>query len=121
MTSLGEQFARALAAKDHEQIRRLLHPNVDFRAMTPRRLWEASDPLTVTDEILSRWFEEHDHIDEVLWVDNDRLSDRERVGYRFVVHNDDGRFVTEQQAYYEVEGGVITWMRVLCSGWRPAE
>src|SRR5919109_2714485 len=113
MASLGEQFARALAQKDHAMLRTLLHPNVDFRGMTPGRFWEASDPRAVTDEILSRWFEDHDHIDEILWIQDDRFSDRERIGYRFAVHNDDGRFVTDQQAYYAVPDGVITWMRVL--------
>jgi hypothetical protein len=28
--------------------------------------------------------------------------------------------VVEQQAYYATEGGRIAWMRVLCSGFRPA-
>ena len=89
--------------------------------MTPGRFWEASDAQTVIDDILQSWFEDHDVIDDVLWVDTDRLSDRERVGYRFAVHNQDGPFLTEQHAFYAVEDGVITWMRVLCSGWRPAE
>jgi hypothetical protein len=119
--SLGEQFARAVAEKDHERVREILHPKVDFRGMTPGMFWEASDARTVTDEILAKWFEEHDVIDEVLWIETDRISDRERVGYRFAVHNQDGRFVTEQWAFYDVRDGAITWMRVLCSGWRPAE
>ena len=119
--TLGERFARALAAKDFEQIEKLMHPSVDFRGMTPGRIWEASDPRTLVDEILTKWFEDHDVIDEILRIDNDRISDRQRVGYRFALHNQDGAFVTEQHAFYEVEGGVITWMRVLCSGYRPAE
>jgi hypothetical protein len=32
MTTLGERFARALAAKDFGRVRGLLHPEVDFRA-----------------------------------------------------------------------------------------
>jgi hypothetical protein len=73
--SLGERFARALAAKD---------------------------------------------FDELLQVETSRVADRERVGYRLAVSNPDGRFLVEQQAYYETSGGSITWMRVLCSGSRPA-
>jgi hypothetical protein len=30
-----------------------------------------------------------------------------------------GPFVVEQQAYYTDRSGQITWMRVLCSGFRP--
>jgi hypothetical protein len=119
--TLGERFARALAAKDFGQIKTILHPAIDFRGMTPGRFWEASDAQTVIDDILQSWFEDHDVIDEVLRVENDHFSDRERVGYRFALHNKDGAFVTEQHAFYTVEDGRITWMRVLCSGYRPAE
>jgi hypothetical protein len=40
--TLGEQFAEALAAKDFERAGDLLDPEVDFRALTPSRAWEAS-------------------------------------------------------------------------------
>lgn len=120
-TTLGEEFAKALAAKDFDRIATLLHPQVDFRGMTPGRSWEASSPQQVVDGVLRFWFEEHDRIDELLSIETGRLSDRDRVGYRFAVSNKDGKFITEQQAYYDVKDGAITWMRVLCSGWRPRE
>jgi len=31
----------------------------------------------------------------------------------------DGPFIVEQQAYYTERDRRITWMRVLCSGFRP--
>lgn len=42
------------------------------------------------------------------------------MGYRFSVTNPDGRFLVEQQAYLEPRDGRIGWMRVVCSGFRPA-
>ena len=117
--SLGEMFARALAAKDFDRIAALLHPEVDFRGMTPGRFWEAGTAVQAIDEILRSWFEDSDHIDELLQVDTSRVADRERVGYRLAVTNPDGNFLVEQQAYYETSDGSITWMRVLCSGYRP--
>jgi hypothetical protein len=33
--SLGAEFARALAAKDFSRILDLLHPEIDFRGLTP--------------------------------------------------------------------------------------
>ncbi len=72
---LGARFVRALAAKDFARVASLLHPEVDFRGMTP--------------------------------------------GYRLAVSNPQGSFLVEQQAYYETGAGSITWMRVLCSGYRP--
>ncbi len=73
----------------------------------------------VVDEVLRSWFDDDDQIEEVLGLDTARLLDRERVGYRLAVSNPQGSFLVEQQAYYETGGGSITWMRVLCSGFRP--
>ena len=50
--SLGEMFARALAAKDFDRLVSLLHPEVDFRGMTPGRFWEASNAVQAVDEIV---------------------------------------------------------------------
>src|SRR5215211_180836 len=98
--SLGARFVEALAAKDHARLSSLLHPEVDFRGMTPGRFWEASTATQVVDEVLRCWFEDSDQIDEVLRVDTGRVGDRERVGHRLAVSNPDGRFLVEQQAYY---------------------
>jgi hypothetical protein len=117
---LGEQFAEAFAAKDFERVGELLDPQVDFRGMTPSRTWEASDASGVVAEILPAWLEETDHIDELVEVETSRMADRGRVGSRLRGHNDDGPFVVEQQAYFAERDGRIAWMRVLCSGFRPA-
>ena len=121
MSDLGADFARALAAKDFDRVRDLLHPEVDFRGMTPNRTWEASDPETVVAEILPLWFEDSDQIDGVEQIETDSFADRERVGYRYTVTNPDGRFLVEQQAYLEPRDGRIGWMRVMCSGFRPLD
>jgi len=116
--SLGEMFVRALAAKDFDQVASLLHPEVDFRGMTPGRFWQANTAAQVIDEILRSWFEDSDQIDDLLQVDSNRVADRERVGYRLAVSNPDGSFLVEQQAYYETCDESISGMRVLCSGFR---
>jgi hypothetical protein len=120
-TTLGAEFAHALAAKDTVRLRAVLHPEVDFRGMTPRRSWEAGDPDTVLEVLLGSWFDESDEIDAVERVESDAFADRQRVGYRFAVSNPDGRFVVEQQAYLAERDGRIGWMRVVCSGFRPAD
>lgn len=115
----GVEFARALAAKDHGRILELIHPEIDFRGMTPNRSWEASDADSVISIVLRRWFEESDEIEALEWLESDAFADRERVGYRFRVRNPEGRFLVEQQAYLSADDGRIVWMRVLCSGFRP--
>ena len=119
--SLAGDFATALAAKDFDRIRELLHPEIDFRALTPSRNWEASDAETVIGEVLMLWFEDSDEIEALLDVETDSFADRERVGYRFRVRNPEGLFEVEQQAYIGERDGRIGWMRSVCSGFRPVE
>ncbi len=118
-TTLGADFAAALAVKDFARVLDLLHPEIDFRGMTPNRFWEARNPEAVVAGVLRRWFEDSDEIEGLERLESDAFADRERVGYRFTVRNPDGRFLVEQQAYLAERDGRIGWMRVLCSGYRP--
>ena len=117
--TIGSEFAQALAARDFERIAGLLDPEIDFRALTPRRFWEATSSNQVVDEILTTWFEEADVVEQVVSIETGGVADREHVTYRFAGTNPDGPFVVEQQAYYTQHDGRIDWMRVLCSGYRP--
>ncbi|HEX3434412.1 MAG TPA: hypothetical protein VHT25_10160 [Solirubrobacteraceae bacterium] len=125
--SLGADFARALARKDAPGLQALLAPEVDFRALTPRRNWEAQDPDGVLAIVFDNWFEDSDEIDSLEQIESDSFADRQRVGYRLVVSNPEGRFLIEQQAYLSAgdgqdgrdDSGKIAWMRVVCSGYRP--
>mgnify|MGYP003432020182 FL=1 len=65
MTDHGSQFVAALAAKDTDRLVALFAPNVDFRAMTPGRFWEADSPQRVVHEGLYEWFEPDDVIERV--------------------------------------------------------
>jgi hypothetical protein len=118
--TLGESFARALGAKDFDRVGQLLHEDVDFRGLTPGRSWTAQGAEQVVGEVLTRWFEPDDEIEQVQEVQTGGFADRSRVGYRFAGRNGDGPFVVEQQAYYAERDGRIGWMRVVCSGFRPA-
>ncbi|HEY4428810.1 MAG TPA: hypothetical protein VGN08_11455 [Solirubrobacteraceae bacterium] len=121
VTTLGADFARALADKDHGRLGELMASELDFQAMTPRKTWEATDPDAVLSILFGHWFEDTDDIEALDRLETDSFADRERVGYRFRVGNPEGRFLVEQQAYISQRDGQIVWMRVLCSGYRPAE
>ena len=116
----GADFARALAAKDSARLLELMDPEIDFRGLTPRRSWEANGPDAVLALLLGEWFEDKDEIEALEELETDAVVDRQRVGYRFSVSNPDGRFLVEQQAYLSARDGRIEWMRVVCSGFRPA-
>jgi hypothetical protein len=116
----GHAFVAALTSKDADAMLALFAGGVDFRALTPGRLWEPGTPAEVVSEvILGTWFEPTDAVELVEAVDTGLVGDRGRVSYRLRVANADGRFVVEQQAYLELSAGKITWMRLLCSGFRP--
>lgn len=118
MSDLGAEFARAVAAKDDDRVLELLHPEVDFRGMTPRKVWEADGPGDVV-AMLRQWFDDGDVIEGVEALETDLFADRERVGYRLRVRNGDGLHVVDQQAYLSERDGRIGWLRIMCAGFRP--
>jgi hypothetical protein len=118
--SAGERFAHAIAVKDAPALLEVLAPDVDFRALTPGRFWEAANAKEIVDDvILGRWFDPSDHIDALESVESSPVADCERVIYRFRVTNDDGVFLVEQSAYFEVVDDRISWLRIMCAGYRP--
>ena len=40
--ALGTRFVDALATRDRDGLEAVLHPDVDFRGLTPNRVWEAA-------------------------------------------------------------------------------
>ena len=116
---MDRAFAEALGRKDFDAVITLLDPNLDFRGLTPGRAWETSGARSVVDDVLSQRFEESDDLEQILSIETGSFADRERVSYQFRGKNENGPFAVEQQAYYTEDEGRITWMRVLCSGFRP--
>lgn len=116
-SDLAHRFAAALAARDAAALLSLFGSEVDFRGLTPGRVWEArtADAL-VNDVILGSWFEPTDVIQRIESVQHGQIGTRTRFGYRLRVENAGGTFIVEQQAFCDLTDGVITWLRVLCSG-----
>lgn len=114
----GPAFAHALAARDFARLQSLLHPEVEFRALTPRRSWEA-DGDSPTVDLFRNWFDEATVIEAVEQVETHRVGDRQHLIYRFSGHDDEAPFVIEQQVYFTERDGRIDWMRMMCSGFRP--
>jgi hypothetical protein len=119
-SDLAHRFTASLAARDAVALRSLFAEEVDFRGLTPNRNWEArtADAL-INDVILGSWFEPSDVIQRIESVQHGQVGTRLRIGYRLLVQNDGGTFTVEQQAFCDRAGGVITWLRVLCSGFVP--
>jgi hypothetical protein len=121
-TDAGTRFAKAIAAKDAAALHDVLDPKIDFRGLTPGRFWEATSAAELVDGIVfGKWFEDSDHIDGIEHIETDTVAGRHRVGYRYRVTNGDGSFLVEQQAYFDVVDDRISWLRVLCAGYRPTD
>src|SRR5687768_15560690 len=119
MTTLGSKLAAAVASKDTAGVRALVADDVDFKALTPGRMWEGATPDDLL-AALGQWFDADDHIDELEEVaEGAPVADTRHVAYRLRVTNADGPHAVEQQAYYRVEGDRISYLRVMCSGYRP--
>ena len=119
-SDLAHRFTAALAARDAAALRSLFGSEVDFRALTPGRVWEARTPdALVNDVILGCWFESGDVIERIESVQHGRVGTRTRIGYRLRVQNASGTFSVEQQAFCDLTDGKVSWMRVLCSGFVP--
>lgn len=116
--SLAAAFARGVAAKDGQAISALLHPQVDFRGMTPGRVWEADGPDDIV-TVLGTWFDAGDVVEGIESIETDSFADRDRVGYRLRVRNAEGLHLVEQQAYLSERDGRIGWLRIMCAGYRP--
>jgi hypothetical protein len=115
----ANEFVDALLGRDFARARGLLHPEIDFRAMTPTRIWEASDPAGVED-VLRAWFEHPERqVERVEPIETSSVQDTRRVGWRVYGSRAEGSFVYEQQAYVRETSGQLVWLRIMCTGPRP--
>jgi hypothetical protein len=117
--SIAGELVDAVVTRDFERARGLLDAGIDFRAMTPKRIWEAAGPAEV-EEVLRAWLADPaEEIDSVEATAPVTVEDTQRVGWRVRGRGADGPFVFEQQAYLRENEGRIAWLRIMCSGTRP--
>lgn len=116
----GRRLVEAVADKDHEALRGLLDRSVDFRAMTPDHFWQATSSEEVL-STLSIWFGDGDLVRGIEQCVCGGFADVEHVDYRLRVDSEGGSFLVGQQAYLRVRDGRITWLRIMCAGYRAIE
>lgn len=117
--TVGARFAAAIEARDWMALRNLLATPVEFRAVTPRRFWDAETPAEVADIVLGTWFDDSVQVTRTL-VEDDTVGEISKISYRMSVSTETGPAVVEQVAYYRVQDGRITYVRLVCSGFQPA-
>jgi len=117
--SLGTELAHAIAAQDAGVLRGLLSTPVTFRAVTPRRFWDAETAVGVADIVIGIWLGPDKQVTEITSLATDRIGDVEKVSYRLRVDLESGPSVIEQVIYYTEACGQIVDLRLVCSGFRP--
>jgi hypothetical protein len=111
-------LAAAIEARDWLALRNLFATPVQFRAVTPRRFWDAETPSDVADIVLGTWFDESKVVTHVSQVEDDTVGEVSKISYRMSVSTESGPTVIEQVAYYRVQDDRITHVRLVCSGFQ---
>lgn len=119
-STLGHRLVEAIASADRETLLELFAPQLQFRALTPARLFEFDTAEEAVDTMLGKWFGGERRIDGVEAIDCQEFADVIRVGYRFRATTPDGPALVEQQAYLSAEANAIKSIRIVCSGYRSA-
>jgi len=113
----GEEFVVALSDRDSSRLEACLHHDVHMRAIVPSGFQELGGPTAVVAR-LNSWFADAESI-QVLEKNIYRVADRLHVRYRFKEHYSNARTkIIEQDAYFDLRGGAITAIDLLCSGHR---
>jgi hypothetical protein len=118
-SSVASSWVDAIVAQDITRAVALLHPDVDFRAMTPNRVWEPEGRAGV-EAVLREWFEDPDEVVNAIEATQPAaIEGTLRVGWLVHISDGEGPHVFEQQAYVREREGQIDWVRAICSGWIP--
>ena len=112
-----ERFVQAIALRDFSLLESVLDANVQFRALIPPGVREATTP-SGTRECIERWFSDSDEF-EMVSNSVRAVGDRIHATYRLHGREDGARYVCEQQLYASVGKAGIEKLDLMCSGFRP--
>jgi TusA-related sulfurtransferase len=114
----AKRFVEAVAARDLHGVVAALAPDARFRYLIPPGPGEIVGAAAVAAKYL-QWFGEADAL-RVQSILVEPLADRISARYRFLLHQQHGWEVSEQQAYLDMDQELrIAAIDLLCSGFRP--
>jgi len=118
--ALGIQLAQAIADQDPAAVRTLFATPVAFSAVTPKRFWDAETAVEAVDDILlGAWFGAGTEVTGMTVLDSGMIGDVEKVSYQLTLVRNGVPAVVEQSVYLNTDDGLITQLRLACSGIRP--
>jgi len=112
-----ERMVGAIEAQDAAALSALFAADITLRASIPSRDVVRTGPQAAAELILS-WY---DGCTDIVRVHHtvDAVADRGHAGFRFTVREDGEQLVVEQHAIASFVDGLISNLRILCSGFRP--
>ena len=114
-TAAGARFVEALANRDLEAARDLLHAGVTLAALMP----EKSIDKAGVEDVFAMFcgFVVDDAVQSLELLDDHDVAGRRALAYRCHWSTpDDGPHVFEQHGFYDTRDGQISWIHLLCSG-----
>jgi hypothetical protein len=119
-TDLGAALVAALAEQDWARLGGALAPDVRMRALIPPGPVELSGADTAAARFAA-WFGETDGL-ELVRSGSHEVGDRLHVFYRLRVKRPGAPWtLIEQHLFCALDGGRITALDLVCSGFRPAD
>ena len=113
----GFALVAALARRDFPGLAATLAPDVRMRALIPPGPVEAAGDAAAAK--FSAWFGDAKEV-ELVRSGSETIADRLHVSYRLRVQRpDDAWKVVEQHLFCALDGGRISALDLLCTGFRP--
>ncbi|HXV61464.1 MAG TPA: nuclear transport factor 2 family protein [Vicinamibacteria bacterium] len=116
------RFLDALGRRDFDALSSLLAPDIWFRALLPRKLYDLDNRRDAI-ATLRTWFGGGADF-QVLETDHHSLASREYIRYRFLLRPDwapEQWHVIEQVGFFRVKEGSISRLDLVCTGFLPFE
>lgn len=117
LRQMGKDWIRTITDGTLERLERFCQPEVVSQLLTPRR-YEYFENVTDLVAKFRQWFGECSDF-QVEHSRVEQVGERLGIFYRFLVQKQGGWYIIEQQSYCTVQGGRMTHLHVLCSGFQP--
>lgn len=114
---LGNQWIRAITDRAVERLEQFCAPDVTFQFLTPKRYVTLNNVVDLVDRF-RQWFGECSDF-QLQSSRIDFVGERFGIFYRFLLQEGGTWYNIEQQLFCTLQGGRISQLHLLCSGFQP--
>ncbi len=114
---LGDQWIRSITDRAVERLEQFCAPAVSFQFLTPKRFVTLDNVADLVARF-QQWFGECTDF-QLQSSRIDFVGERFGIFYRFLLQEDGTWYNIEQQLFCTLQGGRISQLHLLCSGFQP--